>query len=85
MRPSTELREEIFHFAANASEVRHARTARVRGAIAHLFGRLAALVARSVLPVQPTVLRLSYALSAGAAHSSWRACKLVFDYKLAQR
>ena len=52
-QPSTELREEIFHFAADASEVRHARTARVRGAIAHLFGRLAALVARSVLPVQP--------------------------------
>lgn len=51
-RPSAELREEIFQFVFDASEVGHARTARVRRAIAHLLAPLSARIARVSLSLQ---------------------------------
>ena len=58
-RPSTELREEIFHVDSNPSEVWHARTARVGRAIAHLLGCLAARLSHSSLPLEPLSLPLT--------------------------
>jgi hypothetical protein len=86
-RSSTETREEIFERGSNPSEVWHGRTARVRDATAHLVDRLAALVARPSLRLEPLSLSCAsdHALSAGAAHSRTRACMLLLDYTLAGR
>ena len=80
-RPSAEPREEIFERGSNPSEVWHGRTARVRDATAHLVDRLAALVARPSLRLEPLSLSCAsdHALSAGAAHSRTRACMLLLD------
>ena len=85
--PPQSCSEEIYQFDSDPSEVRHARTARARGAIAHLIGRLTALLSRPILPLQP-LSRLSasvYALSAGTGRHRRRASALLGVPKLALR